>query len=532
LSLFFKNDIVLFDLLISLLILVICEFMSNRWLNWVNLFILTAILLVGGGLFYFWANQLDEIVLIEPQSKQNNLPKSSFELSTEAYESISGSFLHLNTSVPTLQLPDLKTQLIYQGRNGRPDAQLENATLHFSLSGNVKESIPINLHEKTYLAFDKNNKQTHYKFSPGNEETGLWFETSLGSNNEIIVNVEMEDEEGKKITEPAAYAQFRLPEKNFVKLGGVWEIGTFRVDGTLLARLKARWYGQDRFLENHGGKEFADIEGKQRIDFSEGDDLYYVFVKVGDYLVWEDDRWHLLQPDENSTDKPILVVKKVDDRLMSFELWDVNGKAKVALNLLKSKEPWTTNNAKAIQSAFKFVGARTKTQSLFEINKVRMVIRPNDWLLMTSKGWKKLESAEDIDRYVQRKDVGMLFVFEGWKNKEDRQAMMGTLYNVSRSDTNSVELVMQNAKPKSAAKKPPANYDDDDDYYDDDDDDDDELIEKMLSSLKQSKESVSNKAKKDSEKKEQLKKNTLSKPTSQKRNAVRAAPVNKIKRKK
>jgi len=490
--------------------------MSNRWLNWVNLSILVAILLVSGGLFYFRASQLDEIVLIEPHNKQSGLPKGAFELPSESYEAIAGSFLSLNTSVPTLQLPDLRTQLIYQGRNGRPDAQLNNVKLHFSLAGN-RQITPVKLNEKIYLTFDKNSKQIHYQFSPENEKTGLWFETSLGNNNEVIVDVGMEDEEGKKITEPAVFAQFRLPEKDFVKPGEVWEIGTFRVDGTLLARLKARWYGRDRFLEDHGGKEFSDLEGKQRIDLGEGNDLYYVFVKVGDCLIWKEDRWHVLLPTEDSIQHPLLVVKKIDDRLMSFELWDVEGKGKVALNLLKSNEPWTANNSQAIQQAFKFVGARTKTQSLFEINKVRMVIRSNDWLLMTPKGWKKLESVEDIDRYVQRRDVGLLFVFEGWKNKDDRQVMMGTLYNVSRSDTNSVELTMQNAKPKAPPKKPI------DDFDDDDDDDEDELIEKMLSTLKQSKENTADKAKKELERKELVKKTVPGKPNLQKQNAVRPA---------
>ncbi len=362
-----------------------------------------------------------------------------------------------------------------------------------------------------------------YQFSPDNEKTGLWFETELSDNNEVIVKVGMEDEEGKTITEPAMYARFRLPEKDFVKTGEIWEIGTFRVDGTLLARLKARWYGRDRFLEDHGGEEFKNAKDKQRIDFGEGDDLYYVFVKAGDALIWKDDRWHVVEPGENSSSFPLLVVKKVDDRLTSFELWDVDGKSKVVLNLLKSNEPWTTNNVQAIQQAFKFVGARTKTQSLFEINKVRMVIKPSDWLLMTPKGWKKLESIEDIDRFVQRKETGMLFVFEGWKNKEDRQAMMGTLYNVSRSDSNTVELKMQNAKPKAAKKK--IDYDDFDDD-DDDDDDDDELIEKMLSSLKQNKDSVSNQAKKEIDKKDQIKKIVPGKPIPvQKQNLVKIPPA-------
>ncbi|MCP5507977.1 MAG: hypothetical protein H7A37_06730 [Chlamydiales bacterium] len=47
------------------------------------------------------------------------------------------------------------------------------------------------------------------------------------------------------------------------------ELGKWRVDGTLLARQRARWYGPDMFLKRHGGDEFKDVSGKRRIDFGE-----------------------------------------------------------------------------------------------------------------------------------------------------------------------------------------------------------------------------------------------------------------------
>lgn len=458
--------------------------MHHRWIGWINLFMCISVLLTASALFYFKTSKSKEIFLASPQDKSNSLPKNSFQFSLDKYEKIDGDFLHLTSSVPTLQLPDLKTHLIYLGKNGRPDAQVENAQLHFSLTGPAKQTTSAFLNEKVYLTFDKGSKQMQYLFSPNNEKTALWFEASLGQSQDLIIHVNMEDEDGKKVKEPAHYAQFRLPEKEFIAPRANWEIDQMRVDGTLLARLKARWYGPDKFLENHGGKEFAFAQGRERIDFGEGEDLYYVFVKAGESLVWKDGRWQQIEPGQKTVDLPLLSVKKIDDRLIAFELWNIDGKAKVTLNLLKSNEPWRANNGQAIQQAFKFVGARTKTQNLFEINKTRTVIRPNDWLLLTSKGWKKLQTPEEIDRYVQRKERGMLFVFEGWKSKEDRQTMIGTLYNISRSNTETVELTMQNSKPRATAKKPAAKNSDDDD---DDDDDDEEFIEKMLSSLKQTK---------------------------------------------
>ena len=77
------------------------------------------------------------------------------------------------------------------------------------------------------------------------------------------------------LKEPKEHAEFTLPEKEFARLSSLatWELGKWRVDGTLLARQKSRWYGVDKFIERHGGDEYKDKKGKQRIDFGEGEEL-------------------------------------------------------------------------------------------------------------------------------------------------------------------------------------------------------------------------------------------------------------------
>jgi hypothetical protein len=462
--------------------------MINRWLYWLNYLILAVIAILCVSMIYIWIAHTDEIAIVDPKSKLSGLPKGSFELPPSAYEGIAGSFLALESAPPSLQIPDLKSQLAYNGRNGRPDSNSENTVLHFTLSGNKK--LTVKPEQKTYLEFEKNSKPARYSLSPNNEKTSLCFECSLQDNNEILVRVTMEDEKGEKVTEPEAFTQFRIPEKDLARVTGeVWEIGTWRVDGTLLARQRARWFGHDRFLEKHGGKSYENISNKQRIDFGENDEIYYVFIQTGDCLIWDDNHWRVIEPGPESLKHPLLVVKKIDDRLMSLELWDVDGKAKIPINLLKSTEPWTANNAQSIQQAFKFVGARTRTQCLFEINKERMVLKPSDWLLMTPKGWRKLDKEDEIDQYVHRKLSGMLFVFEGWTKKEDRQVMQGILYNPSRSEYQTVELAVQQASAKAPTKIAKEKE------LDEDASDAEELIERMISSLSQGKDAAKDKKK-------------------------------------
>jgi hypothetical protein len=427
--------------------------MASRWLSWLNCFLLGLVILLGAGSAWLWMQRPKEIACEGPLSKRCGLPKGAFTLPAVAYHGIGEPLLALQISPPTIQLPDLRQHLIYYGKNGRPDAQSNHTLLHFSLSGNkTVTSIPPG--EKLYLVYDKQTTPHRYVFSSHNAETSLWIEGSP-EENEAVVKVFMKNDKGEIITEPESHAQIRLPEKEFIRYAGTtWEIGSWRVDGTLLARQKARWFGSDRFLERHGGDDYKEMASKQRIDFGENDDLYSVFIGVGDCLIWDGNCWKSVMPGKDSLSHPLLVVKKIDERLMTLELWDVEGKGKITLNMLKSTEPWMMQNAQTIQQTFKFVGARTRTQCVFEVNHERVLMSPNDWFLYTNKGWKKLASEEELDHYVKRKTTGVLFVFEGLTRKEDRQIMKGVLYNPSRSDFQVIELpIQQIGSIKPAANK-------------------------------------------------------------------------------
>lgn len=396
------------------------------------------------GAMILWLRQPEVIASLDSVRKSSQLPAGNFVQTAEAYAAIGEPVLALQTAPPTLQLPDLRQQLIYYGKNGRPDAKSEHTFMHFSFTGqkNIVSTLPS---ERLYLIYDRKSTPPRYNFSPKNQETSLWIEANP-QDNEALVRVCMCNDQGEIIAEPENHSHFKLPEKEFIRYAGMsWELGTWKVDGTLLARQRARWFGPDRFLERHGGDEYKEMAGKSRIDFGEGDEIYSVFVGINDCLIWDDNRWKVVQPGAASLGHPLLVVRKSDDRLMTFELWDVEGKGKVTLNLIKSSEPWMAHHAQTIQHLFKFVGARTRTQYVFEVNQERMVISPSDWLLLTQEGWKKLAKADEIDDYVKRKLSGVLFVFEGLARKEDKQVMLGTLYNTSRTDFQTIELPLQQA---------------------------------------------------------------------------------------
>jgi hypothetical protein len=461
--------------------------MIRKWLTRIIYGVSIAIILCLVMVFISLLMRPSDIPVSDKPPPKSTLPKRAFAQAKEAYEEVGPPFISLQFSPMSMQLPDLKRYLIYYGRNGRPDATQEHALLHFSFTGNkiVSSVMP---GERLYILYDRKLHPPQYIFSPANAETSLWMEATA-QGNEALVKVSMKGESGEIIQQPETNAKFSVAEKEYVRFGNAgWEIGKNRVDATILARQKARWYGPDLFLARHGGKEYAAYVGKQRIDFGEGDDIYSVFVGLNDSLVWENNRWRGVKPGPDSLGKPLLLVKKIEERLMGLELWDPDGKGKVMLNLLKATEP--SQQVDILQS-FKFAGARTRTQFVFEIDKERMLLSPRDWLLLTPKGWVRLTTPKDIDDYVDRKLTGPLFVFDAVERKDDRLVLKGSLFNASRTDMQPADIILQQPGPGSPVQTQqkgadkgkksslrthhiPDTVDDEDDFepFDDDDDGD------------------------------------------------------------
>lgn len=413
--------------------------MLKKWLDWLNVSIVALFAVVLLTAFGIEWQRPSTIPLKEVQAKKTALPKQNFSQEQKAYDSIGEPVLTLEYHPPKMQLPDLRQQINYYGQNGRPDADSDSSLLHFSI-GDSKEVFSVLPGEPLYLVYDKDDGMGKYHFSRNNRETSLWVIAHSEEKN-ASMEVHMRDENGELVASPDIYAQFQVKEKEFARFGGAsWELGKWRVDGTLLARQRARWYGIDRFLERHGGEEYKDWSGKNRIDFGDKDLTYSVYVGEGSTLVWNGEVWEAVKPGKASKGLPLLVVKKVDDRLMNLELWDPDGKKKIALNLLKSMETWLPKN---VQQDFKFLGARTRSQFVFEVDDEKMFLSPNDWLLLTEEGWKKLDSAEEVDQYVERNEIGTLFVFDGVIRAGEQQVLKGTIFNASRTQIHDVELPVQ-----------------------------------------------------------------------------------------
>src|ERR1700733_7823578 len=282
-----------------------------RWIGVVNLALAGMILFVAA-LFNFLIREKEYPHFIS-RTEQKELPRSLFGESDEFFQEIGEGLLALTWVPPQMQLPDLRQELFFYGKNARPDSLAGKSTFHFSLKGSEERAlIPEN--ERIYLVYQGNYSprerkdlfrepltiaprplwgevsqtaeldKAPYVFSPGNQPTPLWFEAKSINEHSIEVRVSMLDEKGALVFAPANLSVFPLQLQDFQKtqVHG-WDLNGCRVDTTLLVRQKARWIGTDLFLELHGGDDLAYARGKERIDFLDGVP-YSCFISVGDYL--------------------------------------------------------------------------------------------------------------------------------------------------------------------------------------------------------------------------------------------------------
>jgi len=411
--------------------------MSRKWVILLNLGLAAFVVVLAVLATSVSLSRSSEIAVSDAAPRVRVLPQNAFQLDKNSYDSIGPSLFTLQFTPPKMQLPDMRKLLTYYGPNGRPDMNLNSDAVYFGLA-NSKEQGSVSPGDRLFLLFDRTQSPPRYIFSPGNSPTTLWIETKPDDKG-AQVTVAMMNEEGAVVSEPSTRSQFQLPQKEFARFhrGSQWKIGENRVDGTLLARQKAKWYGSDKFFERHGGEEYEDVSKKQRIDFMDEDEIYSVYVSMGDSIFWDGERWQSAELGPKTEGKPLMQLKKVADRLLTFDLWNGDGSHKVVLNLLKSQERWSPQQ---IQQDFRFVSARTRSQYVFEVDKDKMTLAPQDWLVKTESGWEKLDTIDEIDDFVDRKVQGPLFIFDGIEKRDDRQVLVGTLFNSSRTDMKQVEL--------------------------------------------------------------------------------------------
>ncbi len=319
--------------------------------------------------------------------------------------------IHLKKVPIPLPIPRLDEAISFSCERARPGIGEECGSYLIRLKkANLKRRLT--LPARVDLKFDK-----ELQFS--NEESPFWAEIQK-EGSEIAAYFFVARNENRE--EVGTY-RFSVEEANIRSSSEFPERSPFKIlaDSKIL--------GRDLFL-----KTYKDGMTTQRIEMCN-----QVFpIKEGDFLVWKDDKWQLVQSLLDTENLPIARCSVVDDRSVLFETWGLDGFARIAITSVL-QIPLKTKSEEFLSS----VRIRSEKQISCMLDKQCFVLRVGDWILKEENRWKILRKNEEKNSYLQGKIEGELFVFDRIDLKNGQKNIQGNLVNLNRSQMISVNVVAQ-----------------------------------------------------------------------------------------
>ncbi len=440
------------------------------FLRLVNLFLICILLVLGFFTAVSWISMPPAAIPEPLPMKKFTLPLS-FQQEPEVVQTVGPPFLTLAKNDIKVTLPDLRNVLIYFGSTVRPDVSESAKIVQLGIRGSTIPT-PVTVGEPVYLKYECKGNTGKWSFNADNRPTPIWIVVTPRENG-AEVSLNMNDSDGNRVKDPAEFATFNVAQVNlpYAPQGAnAFDVGGVRADGSLLIRQKCTWFGQDLFLQQLGDDSTRFAFDKERIDFLDPENSYCCYVGVGDSLVYVDGFWHEVTPGPDSRGLPLLIAKKIDDKAISFDLWDPSGKVRIPIELRRA----IMQGNFAEKFDLKLVGARSKRDWIAELGGVRMLVRSDDWFIFRDGVWSKISTPEDLDDYIMGNLRGPLLVLEGSEKAGNEMYLVGRVYDTTRTQCVPLKISLFKSWEQAVPVEEEGDEDDEDDDDDDEDDDEDE----------------------------------------------------------
>lgn len=371
----------------------------------------------------------------------------------------SPSFL-LSPTDRQVRLPDLRGQLLFFGCNERPDKLFSSPCIQFGIRG-TQAVYSGHANEKQSLKFDCRSNRWLVSESP----TPL---TVTFSPRETVsdITVELKTDKGDIVTTPHEFHFFWVPTSpppQGTASTEKWELGSLVVDPSLFDRQGAIWWGQDEVVKALGGDEMSHQACRERVQFTSSDSTYVVWMKEKDCFLYENDRWINVEPGEATVGKPILMVKTVDSKAIQLELWNSDGSQHATFSIPRRNATVPTR-----PSEVRLLGAKSRKQWIAEIQRKKVVLSPDDWVIVNGDEITLIDSEELLDDYLEGVLTGNLLVFQGFEKIEGESCLVGTFFDATR--THRLPFSVSLYRSWNNGKGSPSKEQNDDDEFDDDED--------------------------------------------------------------
>jgi len=389
---------------------------------------------------YFREPELEMVTSDRKKEKEKRAPRFD-------YTKIGEGSLALKSEIQSFPFPDLSGEILFLGKNTRPDATLYDLKLHMGLKGYAK-TLRVALGQKIYLSYIK--QQLHF----AKDSTPLWIKPYLNEKGEawLELGVRLVSDSGEVLLDEAQTFEIESTLKRNPK-GAAPKAGIkfLALAEGLEAMKQAKWWAPDRLFELYGGGEYRKLAERQRLEFAREEGPYFLYVREGDTFIWKEQKW---QPSEATVDFPLARLVVVSPYRLEWELWDETGLEWVKMAHSKEKVAGITLRAETV---FTRMRQRTTSRISCRVDNKALILKKGDWLIHTPSGWHILKNLKEIEAVLEFKMRGELFVFDGLKKVEGKCIFCGTLFDQFRTQMKSVRLPLAHSKvgEHSPPKKKP-----------------------------------------------------------------------------
>lgn len=328
----------------------------------------------------------------------------------------------LERTSPAFALPEIEKSLFFLGKDKRPGV---GEGLWLGIAGE-KEAL-YHTGDKVFLScFDE--EKIDFSETP----TPFWIEIGSVSNGSVqatFTSSYLDGEGGTlfKETKEVDLVEKRLSDRQ----------KSDPLCKAIVSLKKVTCYGVDRFLETYGGAIFQDLKSKVRLDFEGGSSLH--FVKGDEKFVWKEGKWVEAQ-EENL---PLLWVEKVTKDSAKLLLFDEKGYLQETLDIPLEKASYALTKPGELFTGLRM---RSKQSVLCKLSQHNMILRKGDFLLHGKNGWRNLQTADEIKKYLCYHLSGELFVFDGIVGTKTGYLFTGHLFDEKRTSVQKIELPLADKK--------------------------------------------------------------------------------------
>lgn len=214
--------------------------------------------------------------------------------------------------------------------------------------------------------------------------------------------------------------------------------------------------GPDVVISRFLSDTYPKLKDKIRAETEIRGRKYRYFLKQGDVFRLQEGIWVPAVEGELSETEPIASVKSIGPKSVTFDVWDPGSFRSFSVSVDSSPVPSVGNKPEYFPNSVRYKGNK---RVLCTLGKRKYFLQEGDWVVKTDRGFRRLHTQADKDRYARYKISGELIIFDSLVTEQGKTVMKGFLVDEMRTRVYPfscpVTLEIKRERKRGASEKDP-----------------------------------------------------------------------------